>query len=377
MSTRPLLLLLCLITTAYAQGDTDLRRAREQAIQERAESIDRDVKPVDGEFALQDLFTIRLDEHGWIKLTPNLPPNLGPANRLKVRGFANPVRLDVLDRDEKGAVTEMRLVATNYAHAHAVVVESQVHWSPEVMVIDQMTRFLTGQNYVALIQQDTAPDDKKLPRGISLRVMLGDIPGQSASEMLEAADFKELREKNWAVIEQYLRPVLSELKLTSILSVDPKLAWQVFASEWDPDPKAMRQLKELLPALNAENFKDRRDATQKLKDLGDPVVPAILRLDRKGLSPEQTSALDATLASLLKPKDELTRLRNDPNFLADCLYSPDEQILRAALSHINGILNKEAKLDPATTNDKRAAIVEPLRRDLAQKLTNPDSTPTP
>ena len=201
--------------------------------------------------------------------------------------------------------------------------------------------------------------------------MLGDIPGQSATDSLEAKSFAELRQNHWNAVEQHLRPILHELRLTSVLSVDPKLAWQVFAAEWEPDPKAVRQLAELLPALNAEDFKERRAAVQKLKEIGDPVIPAILKLDRKQLTPEQSTGLDSVLASLLKPDDELTKLRTDANFLADCLYTSDERILRAALNHINKLLDKETKLDPATTTDQRAPIVEPLRRELTTRLAPP------
>src|SRR5688572_11738698 len=160
--TLPITLLLLIIACPIiAQDDPvpDLQTAREEAKRDRAATIDKDVKPVDGEFNLHDLFSIRLDDKGFIKLTPNLPANLGPSSRLKVRGFDAHVRLDV-ERDEKEAVSELRFVITNFNHTHAVVVESQVHWSPEVMVIDQMSRFQTGQNYVSLIQQDTATDEK-------------------------------------------------------------------------------------------------------------------------------------------------------------------------------------------------------------------------
>src|SRR5688572_14576147 len=248
--TRAITLLLLIIACPIiAQDDPlpDLHTAREEAKRDRAATIDKDVKPVEGEFNLHDLFSIRLDDKGFIKLTPNLPANLGPPSRLKVRGFDTPVRLDI-ERDEKEAVSELRSVVTNFNHAHAVVVESQVHWSTEVMVIDQMSRFQTGQNYVSLIQQDTAPGEKKLPRGISLRVMLGDIPGQSAADTFDAESFVQLREKNWNEVEQYLRPILRELRLTSLLSVDPKLAWQVFAAEWEPEPKVVKQLADVLPA---------------------------------------------------------------------------------------------------------------------------------
>jgi hypothetical protein len=370
-------LLACVALVTLAQDLTDLQRAREQAMRDRAESIDKNVKPVEGEFDLHDLFALRLDNRGFIKLTPNLPPTLGPSNKLTILGFPTPVRLDILDRDEQQAVTEMRFVVTNYNHAHAVVVESQFHWSPEVMVIDQMTRYLSGQNYIALIQQDTAPDDKKLPRGISLRIMLGDIPGQSAADTLQAQSFNELREKNWNEVEQYLRPILHELRLTSILSVDPRLAWQVFASEWEPDPRAVKQLSELLPALDAEDFKERRNVTQKLKELGDAVVPAILKLNRQNLTPEQNTGLDSVLASLLKPQEELSRLRRDPNFLADCLYSPDEQIVRAALRRINQLLKKDIELDPTTTVEQRSQFVERLRSDLTTQLVDRRAPITP
>jgi hypothetical protein len=371
LTTGTLALLLLIIACPIVAQDEplpDLQTVREEAKRDRAATIDKDVKPVEGEFNLHELFTVRLDEHGFIKLSPNLPANLGPSSRLKVRGFDAPVRLDI-ERDEKEAISELRFVITNFNHTHAVVVESQVHWSPEVMVIDQMSRFQSGQNYVSLIQQDTAPDEKKLPRGVSLRVMLGDIPGQSAADTFEAESFVQLREKNWNEVEQYLRPILRELRLTSLLSVDPKLAWQVFAAEWDPEPKIVKQLEDVLPALNAEDFKERRNATQKLKELGDPVVPAILKLDRQKLTPEQNTALDSVLASLLKPQAELTKLRNDPNFLVDCLYSSDPQIVRAALRRINQLLNKEEKLDASASPDQRSQTAEALRRDLAAKLT--------
>lgn len=369
--TRAITLLLLIVACPISAQDEplpDLQTAREDAKRDRAATIDKDVKPIDGEFNLHDLFSIRLDDKGFIKLTPNLPANLGPSSRLKVRGFDTPIRLD-LERDEKEAISELRFVITNFNHTHAIVVESQVHWSPEVMVIDQMSRFQTGQNYVSLIQQDTAPEEKKLPRGVSLRVMLGDIPGQSAADTFEAESFVQLREKNWNEVEQYLRPILRELRLTSLLAVDPKLAWQVFAAEWDPDPKVVKQLEDMLPALNAEDFKERRNATQKLKELGEPVVPAILKLDRQKLTPEQNTALDSVLASLLKPQSELTKLRNDPNFLVDCLYSADQQVVRAALRRINQLLNKEEKLDASATPDQRSQTAEALRRELAAKLT--------
>ena len=137
--TRAITLLLLIVACPIIAQDEplpDLQTAREDAKRDRAATIDKDVKPIDGEFNLHDLFSIRLDDKGFIKLTPNLPANLGPSSRLKVRGFDTPIRLD-LERDEKEAISELRFVITNFNHTHAIVVESQVHWSPEVMVIDQ------------------------------------------------------------------------------------------------------------------------------------------------------------------------------------------------------------------------------------------------
>jgi hypothetical protein len=192
--------------------------------------------------------------------------------------------------------------------------------------------------------------------------------GVSKNFTVQAADFQALLREHGPEVDEYVRPVLRQIGQQSALAPDGRVAWQVLADDWRPDPQLTRRAEQLLPALNAVDFHARDKALAELQAMGMPGATVLTHLDRSGLSPEQNLLIDRTLApfSQLSPGDA-KRLRRDTDFLTDCLYLADRDIRAAALERLKQVTGKDLAFDIDVAEARRPAAVSALRKQLGPK----------
>jgi hypothetical protein len=164
----------------------------------------------------------------------------------------------------------------------------------------------------------------------------------------------------------YLRPLFRTIEHENLFAPDPSTAWQVFADTRAPDQSVMRRLNEILPRLNAEDYRARRTALAELRKIPQPAgADAVNHLPRATLTPQQNLLLDLYLAPLKPASDsELNRLRTDPTFLLDCLYAEDVQVRRAALDRLRTLFHPGLDFDIDAPADIRALAIMALRKQL-------------
>ena len=118
--------------------------------------------------------------------------------------------------------------------------------------------------------------------------------------------------------------LLRDVGLSVLEPADPAEAFQVLSDHRPVDEAAAADVRSLLPALASDRFDEREAASARLRALGRPGAIAIRRMDRKGLTPEQSARLDAA-ASVFFPltNEQAAARRSDPDFLTGCLLSDD------------------------------------------------------
>lgn len=239
----------------------------------------------------------------------------------------------------------------------------------------QMSRNLNSmnKNYSVSLVQSQGRAMYGQADGVQLNVYASDNTGRNATNAnLAEPDFATLRRKHPREVDQHLRPMMRELKLESLFSVDPMTAWQVFADEWKGNDAVAAQIKALLPDLELDSYPKREAARQAIQKLGPDAALVIYRMDRKGLTPEQNSQLDAVLsAHSFLSRPEAHRLLTDTDFLLDCMYSDQADIRALAAKHLGQTLNREVVFDPKDDYDARVNRVEVLRNEIAHAAGKP------
>ncbi|MDB5322332.1 MAG: hypothetical protein JWN40_3963 [Phycisphaerales bacterium] len=225
-----------------------------------------------------------------------------------------------------------------------------------------------SKNYTINLMQTQNRSMFGQPDGIQLNVYGADNAGRVAVSInLSEPDFTTLRRKHPREVDQYLRPLLRELKLENLFAVDEGMAWQVFSEEWKGDQEIAAKLKALLPGLEGDAYSDRETARQAIRKLGSEAALVIYRMDRSGLTPEQNCQLDSVLSTYsFMSRPEAQRLTSDVDFLLDCLYSDNPEVRGIAARHLKQTVHRDVAVDPKTDYDTRVAHVEALRGELGR-----------
>jgi hypothetical protein len=180
---------------------------------------------------------------------------------------------------------------------------------------------------------------------------------------LGADNIIELRRQYPNETSTYLDPIFRTLRMGGLLSrVDPRLAWQVFADAFVPSEKLKSDLKNVLAKLDADSFQDRETAARELTQLGQPAALALMRMDRKNLTEEQRTRVDAFLSQFRTvPPEQAEKYRRDTDFLLDCLFADDEALRVRALEQLRRVTGKSIEFDVTADADHRLAAIEKLR----------------
>ena len=232
-----------------------------------------------------------------------------------------------------------------------------------------------GFRQVVLVQQrsDAAPGavgvQGQSPVQLSVNEFGDNVPGGMPRNFsIQAADFQALLREHGREAEEFIRPLFRELGQEGALAPDGRVAWQVLADHWQPDPELAKRVQQLLPTLNDVDFHARDKALAELEAMGMQGAAVLLHLDRMGLSPEQNLLIDRTLAPFAQlSRRDAARLRSDTEFLMDCLYIADPDVRAAALDRLKQVTGKELSFDLAASDDARPAAISELRKQLASK----------
>jgi hypothetical protein len=193
----------------------------------------------------------------------------------------------------------------------------------------------------------------------------------------DAPDIQTLRREHPRPFYKYALPALKELRAQGVMGIDPWAARQALADRLPTDqvPAAVRRL---VGELGSPSARVRERATCNLAGLGEDGMAALKDLDRAGLAPQQVMAIDALLERFKPlPRAESDRLRNDADFLFDCLYSEEPDVSAAALARLRQ-LNRGEKLQPdlSVPPEARGPAIEALRLRLApEPATQPSTAP--
>lgn len=190
---------------------------------------------------------------------------------------------------------------------------------------------------------------------------------------LNAKNFTELCLQHPREVEEFLRPILRDLKQESgVFAPETKAAWQVLAADAKVDPQVAAKVELALAKLDAQSFQEREGALSALQELGEPAALVLMRADRSKLSPDKQSGIDSFLAPYLPlSADDARRLGQDKTFLLNALSADDVELRTLAWARLQKVAKPLASYDPSANDAKRAAQVAALREALV-----PSTSPT-
>jgi hypothetical protein len=361
MSLRRIGFFLALALALQSAHAQNLLQKRQKEQRDQSEQTTRGIRELPGSYKLRDVFDLRADKNTWT-LTTNMPSAQRTPVRLKIDGLEGVSVLTMGPSERHRTPDTFNFTNTNFSDPRAVQVATHLTLNYGTLIMGRYAVLLDGYHNVTLNQGNIFEEDfarAGARTAVQFSVQIGDSQGTSQTNIQYIApDFATLRRQHPREIDQYLRPVLRQLQLESVLAADPMVAWQVFGEELKPDPATLKEVQALLPALDSNSFQDRDRALQSLQEKGLPVAVAITHLDRSKLSDQQNKLLDTAMAAFGPQRgSDLGKLRGDQDFLLDCLYTEDLAIRTAALEALEKKLGKRVKFDvTADFNTRRAAI---------------------
>lgn len=259
------------------------------------------------------------------------------------------------------------LTHTSFSDPQAVQVTSQVVWNFGSLTIGRYAQLPDGYCNVTLRQGEVDTDQWPPSRStLQFTVQAADrAAGTQINIQHSEPDFLLLRREHPADVDQYLRPVLRELGLESVMAADPMVAWRVFVEDLRPEPAMSDRVRAILPALDSDSFLEQQRAIDQLSALGLPMAIAVAHMDRSKLSAQQNVLLDAALLHFQPTRiSGLQRLKNDVDFLLDCLYLDDASLRSAALEQLRKVSGKEIRVDLKGRFAERCKQIDALRQSL-------------
>jgi hypothetical protein len=353
------------LQSTHAQNQQLLQK-RQRELRDQSEQTTRGIKELPGTFKIREVFDVRADKTFWV-LTSAMP--LGERNqpvRLKIDGLDGVNVVSMSASATNKTPDTFTFTNTNFSDPRAVQIATHLTLNYGTLIMGRYAQLLDGYHNVTLNQGNIFDDDFGRAGGrsaVQFSVQIGDSQGTSQTNIQYIApDFATLRRQHPKEVNEYLRPLLRQLQMESVLAADPMIAWQVFADDLKPDPATVKQVEILLPSLDSDSFQERDKALQYLQRKGLPVAIAITHLDRSKLSDQQNMLLDSAMSAYQPQRGaDLGKWRNDQDFLLDCLYTEDQAIRTAALDVLQKKLGKKIDLDVTADFEARRAAIETLR----------------
>jgi hypothetical protein len=189
-----------------------------------------------------------------------------------------------------------------------------------------------------------------------------------------AATFTELIRDQSVEAREFLLPILRDLGAADVMhAADPARAWQALGTLIPPDPAIAKQIDELLPRLNSDDFTDRVKAEEQLQALGPAGATELRRRDLTKLPIDTRSSIDNVLrmAEPLTPA-RAKELASDVPFLLDTLVLTDPRLVAAAAQQLQAITGKPIELPADLSAEERQRRIASYTATLG-----PATQPTP
>jgi hypothetical protein len=225
--------------------------------------------------------------------------------------------------------------------------------------------------------QDAPPAPGAIPDQDPIRFLVRRDATDTEKELdlkLSGANLAQLRSEHAAELDAYLRPILRDFKQEgAVFGVPPHVAWQVLGTDSTIDPAMLEKVQKTVSQLDADDFRDRQNAAEQLRQLGQPAALALAKLDRTKLSLQQIGAIDAFLAEFAPASaDQVNGLANDKSFLLDVLFNDDSALRELALKRLHGVTGRKVLLEGDVS--ARAVEIAKLRAELVPS-TQPSLAP--
>jgi hypothetical protein len=363
---------LLIVTTSYAQDDSQWQKDRELAQQQVANL------PSLAPANLADVLKFGIEQNDLVirtRLTPTNGPSQINLNDLPglcsvIVSGTQPVRAHDLYTPKIFTFLRYDFVRTNGFESITTVM-----MTPMNLQVARDTESRTEIRNISIIQANSSMQNE--PR-VTLRVAIQSLVSDQLSMKVDrsAADFVTLRRLYPGDTAKYLGPIFQDLRADAdVFGIDSKLAWQVLAADAQADPKVTANVQRIVARLDSDDFHDRESAAGDLEKLGQSAAISLAHFDRTGLSAEQNSRLDAFLSPYHPVSDEdAGRLSNDVNFLVDCLYVTDDFVVNSSLRRLGKITGRQLTFDASLRSDARREAIAKLRDQVAQAPTTGPAT---
>lgn len=314
-----------------------------------------------------------------LTLSTKLPRTDGYV-RLEVPGLPGLAKVHVLAipaNNESTVGGAFSFVHQDRTPVDALLVSTSVFRAPQQMNISRAEERLDVIRDVQLIQSENYVESGQGKIKLYVTVTQKNADKPLVKLELSAANIVELRRKYPRETALYVEPIFAELGQEQVLTcVDPKLAWEVLGSLYEPPADVRAKVAALVAKMNADNFAQRESASTELTRMGAPAAMVLARLDRSKLSDEQKTRIDAIVAAF-KPiaEEESARLRKDIYFLLDCLASDDASIRSLAARQLSSTVGRQIAFDPALTGAAHRAAVARVRHSVLGPATQPVQSP--
>jgi len=350
-----------------AQERAALLLQKQREMRQQSEQTTRGLEELPRVYKLSEVMQVRSVDNVWILSSTLTPPQNNRAVRLAVEGLSGVNVLTMSTTVKNNIPDSFTFANTSFSDPRAIQVTSHVTVNGSFSLA-RYAHLLDGYHNVTLNQGNVFDEDWGRPgaggrAAVKFSVQIGDSQGGNQINMTYTApDFATLRRQHPREIDLYLRPVLRQFQMESVLAADPMIAWQVFADELKPTGESLKAVNALLPALDSDSFVDRARALESLQRIGLPVAVAIRHLDRTRLSDQQNLLLDAAMAPFTPQRGaDVGRLRGDIDFLLDCLYCEDGAIRAAALDALQKKVGRLVKFDINADLPARSAAIDAMR----------------
>jgi hypothetical protein len=362
--------------SAAAAVKSALEREQERARQQVEQSY-RGSREQPGTMKMPEVCRLRFEKGKWLVGT-SLPAGArNQQTRVNIEGLPGITVVNVGGGRGLGfrPPDSFNLSNHNFSDPAAIQITTIVQLNYGSLTISRTAQTPVGYSSVTLSQGNVWDEWGQAPRSdqaIVLSVQNSDRNGQGGIVQYTGADLPALRRQHPKEVTEHLRPLLRQLHLESVLAVDALTAWQAFADELKPDAQVQAEVHELLPALDSDQFQEREAALGKLQGKGKAMALAVAHMDRSGLTDQQNTLLDTAVAPFRPQRaSELAKMKNDADFLLDCLYAEDEAVREVALEKLRSKLGREVEFDLKGDFDKRSAMIDAIRLGGAGPATKP------
>jgi hypothetical protein len=305
---------------------------------------------------ITDIFEFSIEKDLLI-VRPKLTGTNGQA-RCTVKGIVGPCSVAIFEDTHApgGGINALQFAHRDFTNPQEIFRHTMLFAHAGSVQLSMDLDGLVRSKSVSMIE-DMKPEDPDNAVRINVQVIdavTDDVIGQYN---VGAPSFRELRKRYPRETQEFVVPILRDLQSQTILAPDPRIASQALQTQFKPDEALSKKIDAALAKFDSDKFQEREQAAKDLADLGQPAAMALSHADRKGWSLDRQSGVDAFLSQYKAMSDEeLAKLRQEPIFLLDCLYSDDASIRAAAAK----MMEKQAnvKIDPDASGEAREQMID-------------------